>query len=194
MRDPGSRAPWSMTVWIMSALVIVFAATQVDEVHFRSGILRHLMLSVEGIQRGEIWRLLTFQFLHGGLMHLLGNLLGLWFCGRFIETVTGPWRFLLLYPAYLYLVAYHVIQWICSDSLKHRTLLHRIWAVSGLCLSFLPLWLFCLGRWVFHRIRDGEPPHNPQLAPRARTAPPIDRPIAVPVLAPQAITARSIRN
>lgn len=97
MRDPGSRAPWSMTVWIMSALVAVFAATRIDEVYFRSGIDRHLMLSVEGIQQGEVWRLLTFQFLHGGLMHLVGNLLGLWFCGRFIETVTGPWRFLLLY-------------------------------------------------------------------------------------------------
>ncbi len=93
MRAPGSRAPWSLTVWIMSALVIVFAATQIDEVHFS----RYLMLSVEGIQQGGVWRLLTFQFLHGGLMHLVGNLLGLWFCGRFIETVTGPWRFLLLY-------------------------------------------------------------------------------------------------
>src|ERR1044071_4897775 len=61
----------------------------------------------------------------------------------FLHNIIGhyfPVRFVLLYPLYIYLVAYHVIQWICSDSKKHHTLWRRIWAVSGLCLSLLPLW------------------------------------------------------
>ena len=44
----------------------------------------------------------------------------------FLHNIIGhyfPLRFVLLYPAYIYFVAYHVIQWICSDSKKHQTLL-----------------------------------------------------------------------
>jgi hypothetical protein len=39
----------------------------------------------------------TFQFLHGGILHLTGNLLCLWFFGRFVESVLGWRRFLLAY-------------------------------------------------------------------------------------------------
>ena len=87
----------------------------------------------------------------------------------FLHNIIGhyfPVRFGLLYPLYIYFVAYHVIQWICSDSKKHRTLARRIWAVSGLCLSLLPLWSVWLAQWWFTRLRDGEAPHRPELLPR----------------------------
>src|ERR1041385_7321224 len=61
----------------------------------------------------------------------------------FLHNIVGhyfPVRFALLYPLYIYLVAYHVIQWICSDSKKHQTLPRRIWAVGGLCLTLVPMW------------------------------------------------------
>lgn len=41
--------------------------------------------------------LLTCQFLHGGLLHLAGNMLYLWIFGRGVETALGVPRFLLLY-------------------------------------------------------------------------------------------------
>jgi hypothetical protein len=41
--------------------------------------------------------LLTFQFLHGGIWHIAGNLLSLWFFGRFVESVLGRQRFLVAY-------------------------------------------------------------------------------------------------
>ncbi|MDB4964151.1 MAG: glycosyl transferase family 2 [Myxococcales bacterium] len=87
----------------------------------------------------------------------------------FLHNVTGhyfPLRFVLLYPAYLYLVAYHVIQWICSDSKKHDTLARKIWATSGIVLSLIPLWTVWLGQWWYRRIRFGEPPHRPVLERR----------------------------
>lgn len=40
---------------------------------------------------------ITSTFLHGGLMHLLGNMLFLWVFGRRVEDACGPWRFLLYY-------------------------------------------------------------------------------------------------
>jgi len=86
----------------------------------------------------------------------------------YLHNVVGhyfPGRFLLLYPAYLYMVAYHVTQWICSDSIKHRTLGQRVWAVTGLYVTLIPLWFVWLGEWGYLRIRDGEPRRRPALAP-----------------------------
>jgi len=41
--------------------------------------------------------LLTSQFLHGGIFHLLGNMLYLWIFGNNIEDLLGRVRFLLFY-------------------------------------------------------------------------------------------------
>lgn len=41
--------------------------------------------------------LLTYQFLHAGMFHLLGNLLYLWVFGDNVEDAMGHWRFLLFY-------------------------------------------------------------------------------------------------
>jgi len=40
---------------------------------------------------------ITSMFLHGGLSHLLGNMLALWVFGRRVEDACGPWRFLAFY-------------------------------------------------------------------------------------------------
>lgn len=41
--------------------------------------------------------LLTHQFLHGSVMHLLGNMFFLIVCGFAVEAAIGHWRFLLFY-------------------------------------------------------------------------------------------------
>jgi membrane associated rhomboid family serine protease len=48
---------------------------------------------------GEWWRLLTHQFLHGDLGHLVGNMIVLLVAGPFVEAAIGRWRFLLGYLA-----------------------------------------------------------------------------------------------
>lgn len=53
--------------------------------------------------------LLTSQFLHGGLLHLAGNLLFLWVFGNNIEDRLGHFRFLLFYLGCG--VAAGLIQW-----------------------------------------------------------------------------------
>lgn len=40
---------------------------------------------------------ITAMFLHGSLVHLLGNMLALWVFGRRVEDACGPWRFLAFY-------------------------------------------------------------------------------------------------
>lgn len=46
---------------------------------------------------GEYWRLLTAGFLHGGPMHLMVNMMSLYFVGTFLEQVLGTGRFLIVY-------------------------------------------------------------------------------------------------
>jgi len=43
------------------------------------------------------YQLITHMFMHGGIFHLLFNMLGLWMFGSAIEKIWGPKRFLLFY-------------------------------------------------------------------------------------------------
>jgi membrane associated rhomboid family serine protease len=57
----------------------------------------HHALSLEGLQLGAWWQCLSFQFLHGGWIHLAMNLLLLHSLGPVMETTLGRGRFILLY-------------------------------------------------------------------------------------------------
>ncbi|HQY89256.1 MAG TPA: rhomboid family intramembrane serine protease [Tepidisphaeraceae bacterium] len=45
----------------------------------------------------QLWRVLTFQFLHADASHIIGNLLGLYFMGPMVEQSLGRRRFLAFY-------------------------------------------------------------------------------------------------
>jgi membrane associated rhomboid family serine protease len=45
----------------------------------------------------QIWRLVTYQFLHGGTFHIFFNMLGLFFLGPTLERHWGSRRFLMFY-------------------------------------------------------------------------------------------------
>lgn len=48
-------------------------------------------------EQGEYYRVLTYMFLHGGLEHLLNNMLILWFLGDNLERHLGHLKYLLVY-------------------------------------------------------------------------------------------------
>ncbi len=49
-----------------------------------------------------VLRLITSQFVHGGLMHLLGNIYGLLFAGMFLAPIATNGRLIALYLALRY--------------------------------------------------------------------------------------------
>ena len=49
------------------------------------------------VKSGEIWRLLTAAFLHGGLIHIVVNMYSLFILGTQVETFIGKWKFLFIY-------------------------------------------------------------------------------------------------
>ena len=52
---------------------------------------------IPAIQHGEWWRLVTPNFLHLGLMHLMFNTLGLYNIGPQVEALYGSQKFILIY-------------------------------------------------------------------------------------------------
>ena len=59
-------------------------------------IIRAGALHRESVMRGEVWRLLSAMFLHGGFDHLLGNCLVLYIVGMGCEHAVG-WRTAAVY-------------------------------------------------------------------------------------------------
>lgn len=53
--------------------------------------------TAEAIFQLGFWRFITFQFLHGSLLHLAFNMMGIFFLGRLVEDQLGPKKFLAFY-------------------------------------------------------------------------------------------------
>ncbi|MEU6573196.1 rhomboid family intramembrane serine protease [Streptomyces sp. NPDC046805] len=52
---------------------------------------------LEGVAEGQYYRMLTAMFLHGGYLHILFNMLSLWWIGGPLEAALGRARYLALY-------------------------------------------------------------------------------------------------
>ena len=53
--------------------------------------------TVSALAKGQVWRLLTFQFLHGNFGHLLFNSIAIYFFGAFVEQELKSRGFLVFY-------------------------------------------------------------------------------------------------
>ena len=95
MREPEYRPGLSLTARMTIILVVVFAVQCIDDAYLHTQADRWLALTTEGLRHGWVWQLITFQFLHGGLTHLLCNLIAFWWLGHFAEQVLGRKRFLI---------------------------------------------------------------------------------------------------
>ncbi len=51
------------------------------------------------LERGMVWQFATYMFAHGGISHVLFNMLGLFFFGAQVERHMGTKEFLLFYGA-----------------------------------------------------------------------------------------------
>lgn len=97
MREEPPRQGWSFAIAILVLNVIIFFAEHADGRHSERAFTEYGALSLDGLKRGFIWQLLTYQFLHGGMMHLVVNSVGLYFFGRPMELMLGKKSFLKLY-------------------------------------------------------------------------------------------------
>jgi len=107
-QTPGESASdkASMVTTLLVITIGVFVLQQVFNVFFPSKLepenpFFNLWFGLNGdnFRDLKVWSVLTYGFLHStnGFMHILGNMLGLFFIGRFIEPILGRDRFLFLY-------------------------------------------------------------------------------------------------
>jgi len=58
----------------------------------------------------KLWQIISYMFMHGNLMHILFNMLALFFFGPILEYSVGPKRFLNLY--FICGIGAIILQWI----------------------------------------------------------------------------------
>jgi GlpG protein len=101
---PFRQAPVTATTLALCLLVfalmgvmgdIVVAALTIVPIGIVNGSLVFGSLG-EALAAGQVWRLLSPAFLHFGWMHLIFNMLWLWYFGRQVEAFHGSRRMLLL--------------------------------------------------------------------------------------------------
>jgi membrane associated rhomboid family serine protease len=87
-----------MTTILLVTLVACFLAQNIiGAIPGGRALIGGLALRREGLAEGKVYELITFQFLHGGVWHLLGNMIGLYFFGRAVEALLGSRGMLALY-------------------------------------------------------------------------------------------------
>ena len=103
--NPTSRVP-VVTVALIGANVLVFFLQVLSPEGLHLAALRfgaipfeitHFQSLDPALRISPPLSLLTSMFLHGSLLHLLGNMLYLWIFGNNIEDVLGSFRFFLFY-------------------------------------------------------------------------------------------------
>ncbi len=78
-------------VYVLMLLASGLNIASADDVYVTLGLVPNLVL------HGRIWQLVTYSFIHGGLWHLLFNMLALWMFGSQFEMDWGRKQFLEFY-------------------------------------------------------------------------------------------------
>ena len=105
MHDTRPESRTTVLGWLMAVIVAGYVLQTVVSRMFEGGDLveRYFALSPAALRAGHVWTLFTYGFLHAQglphLLHIVVNLLGLFFLGRALLPVLGERRFLLVYSA-----------------------------------------------------------------------------------------------
>jgi len=87
---------FSYSLIVLNVLVFIYEASMGPEA-LEQFIYQYGAVPAE-IERGQyLYTLFTSMFLHGGIMHLVGNMLFLWIFADNIEATIGNFRFLIFY-------------------------------------------------------------------------------------------------
>src|SRR6202046_3516750 len=102
--QPVIAAPWvqrqssiSLTQVILGANVMVFIAMGAASgftMDFTGQVMVHFGANFGPYTlSGQWWRLVTYMFLHGGILHIAMNMWCLWDLGALAEALSGGWHF-----------------------------------------------------------------------------------------------------
>lgn len=93
IRKPFRYEFWNATFILLGVNLLVFLLNYVVP-NSQAYLALNPVLAVQG---GMFWQVFTYQFVHGGLSHLISNMIGLFFFGIAVERRLGSKEFTLLY-------------------------------------------------------------------------------------------------
>lgn len=103
MRNDYPRETTSVLTWLMCTIVAGFILQHVFWKWLGEGAGRSfenlVALTPDGLLSGKLWTLATYSLLHDPrhFLHIVGNLLGIYFLGRFLLPLLGSKRFIWLF-------------------------------------------------------------------------------------------------
>jgi membrane associated rhomboid family serine protease len=88
-----------------------------------------------------VWQLATYMFLHGGIFHILFNMLALWMFGTELERIWGTRYFLKFYlvtgiGAGFLTVLFSLLPFGFAQQLQHANIIGASGAIYGLLLAY----------------------------------------------------------
>ncbi len=94
----GNTSYWAVPSLIAACVVIfLFQNMMTQQAGYYDPVTSSLALSAYGIRSLQLWRLVTYMFVHGGFLHLAVNMWGLYLFGSMLERRMGSANFLKLY-------------------------------------------------------------------------------------------------
>ncbi|MCF7854290.1 MAG: rhomboid family intramembrane serine protease [Candidatus Pacebacteria bacterium] len=91
------RRPTSHNTSIVFAIIVANVIVFILQMMSGNRLTEYLWLHSHYLLRGQVWRLGTHMFAHGGLGHIFFNMWGLYIFGKPLEDRIGGERFLYLY-------------------------------------------------------------------------------------------------
>jgi membrane associated rhomboid family serine protease len=93
------------------------------------------------VHYGWLWQLATYMFLHGGIFHILFNMLALWMFGAELERIWGTRYFLKFYfvtgiGAAALTVLFSLLPFGFSQQLQYANIIGASGAIYGLLLAY----------------------------------------------------------
>lgn len=139
--NPTGTFPFvTIALIVLNVLVFVWemmTPLQGEQIAFLYGALPNNIISLKGTQPvPPLLSVVTSMFLHGGLLHIAGNMLYLWIFGNNIEDSIGHFRFTLFYLLSGFAAAYgHAV----TDPQSMVPMIGASGAVSGVLGAYMLL-------------------------------------------------------
>ena len=93
LKKPFNYTYNNLTILLIGVNILVFFLGQV----FPRSLLYLSMIPLMVVERHAYWQFFTYMFVHGGISHILFNMLGLFFFGAAVERRMGSKEFFLFY-------------------------------------------------------------------------------------------------
>jgi membrane associated rhomboid family serine protease len=122
---------------LIGANVVMFLITS-----FAHGVVQYLgLVPTLVLHQFWVWQLATYMFLHGGIFHILFNMLALWMFGAELERIWGTRYFLKFYfvtgiGAGILTVVFSTLPFSFAQQVQQSIIIGASGAIYGLLLAY----------------------------------------------------------